>query len=105
MLQRLSGNLVQTEQAGSQDVEQENRVFAASSGVGDATSSVQELIELARQGDTAAFGELIKRHYSMCLKRACPSSVPSPLTFVTGCPFRFVSLEPEPAAHSKEIVL
>jgi RNA polymerase sigma-70 factor (ECF subfamily) len=71
MLQRLSRNLVQTEESGAQDGEQENRVFAASNGgEGDATASVQELIELARQGDTAAFGELIKRYYSMCLKRA-----------------------------------
>ena len=30
----------------------------------------QDLIEFARQGDTVAFGELIKRHYSTCLKRA-----------------------------------
>jgi RNA polymerase sigma-70 factor (ECF subfamily) len=30
----------------------------------------QELIDLARQGDTAAFGELIHRHYDTCLKRA-----------------------------------
>jgi len=29
-----------------------------------------QLIQQARQGDTAAFGELIKRHYDSCLKRA-----------------------------------
>jgi RNA polymerase sigma-70 factor (ECF subfamily) len=70
MLHRLSGNLVQTEE-GSQDGEPENGASAASNGCdGDATASVQDLIELARQGDTAAFGELIKLHYSMCLKRA-----------------------------------
>jgi DNA-binding GntR family transcriptional regulator len=71
MLPRPRGNLVQTEEASSQDGEHESRVFAASNGgARDATASVQELIELARQGDTAAFGELIQRHYSMCLKRA-----------------------------------
>jgi RNA polymerase sigma-70 factor, ECF subfamily len=30
----------------------------------------EELIELARQGDTDAFGELINHHYFTCLKRA-----------------------------------
>lgn len=30
----------------------------------------QQLIESARQGDATAFGELIKRHYDSCLKRA-----------------------------------
>jgi RNA polymerase sigma-70 factor, ECF subfamily len=29
------------------------------------------MIDLARGGDTSAFGELIKRHYAMCIKRAC----------------------------------
>src|SRR5262249_53457788 len=36
----------------------------------DNNESERELIELARQGDTSAFGELIKRNYNMCLKRA-----------------------------------
>ena len=30
----------------------------------------QELVKLARQGDTRAFGELIKQNYNACLKRA-----------------------------------
>src|SRR5580704_9745784 len=34
------------------------------------SSEEQEVIASARQGDTAAFGELIKRHYANCLKRA-----------------------------------
>jgi RNA polymerase sigma-70 factor (ECF subfamily) len=33
-------------------------------------SDDQELVNLARQGDTEAFGELIHRHYGTCLKRA-----------------------------------
>jgi RNA polymerase sigma-70 factor (ECF subfamily) len=37
---------------------------------GNAACNEQELIELARQGDAAAFGELIKRHYDTCLRRA-----------------------------------
>jgi RNA polymerase sigma-70 factor, ECF subfamily len=36
----------------------------------DAALLEQELIDLARQGDAAAFGELVKRHYDTCLKRA-----------------------------------
>jgi RNA polymerase sigma-70 factor (ECF subfamily) len=36
----------------------------------NATRVEQDLIDLARCGDTAAFGELIKRHYNTCLKRA-----------------------------------
>lgn len=32
--------------------------------------SEQDLIDSARHGDAASFGELIKRNYSMCLKRA-----------------------------------
>lgn len=31
----------------------------------------RRLIDLARGGDANAFGELIKRHYPMCIKRAC----------------------------------
>ena len=70
MLQRLNGNLVQNEGAGAEHGDKERRVLAGSNcGEGNATSE-QELIEQARQGDTAAFGELIKRHYNMCLKRA-----------------------------------
>jgi RNA polymerase sigma-70 factor (ECF subfamily) len=43
-----------------------------STGEADACSTrgEQELIEMARRGDTAAFGELIQRHYTTCLKRA-----------------------------------
>jgi RNA polymerase sigma-70 factor (ECF subfamily) len=37
---------------------------------GNANCGDQQLIDSARQGDTTAFGELIKRHYSSCLKRA-----------------------------------
>jgi RNA polymerase sigma-70 factor (ECF subfamily) len=45
--------------------------FAKTSAVeASATRGEQDLIHLARQGDTAAFGELIKRHYATCLKRA-----------------------------------
>ena len=33
-------------------------------------SDEQRLIDLARNGDANAFGELIKRHYAMCIKRA-----------------------------------
>jgi len=32
--------------------------------------SEQALVELSRQGDVNAFGQLIQRHYSTCLKRA-----------------------------------
>jgi RNA polymerase sigma-70 factor, ECF subfamily len=41
-----------------------------SAGGGDAACEERQLIEFARQGDTAAFGELINRHYGSCLKRA-----------------------------------
>src|SRR5258708_38015645 len=34
------------------------------------SSSEEALVELARQGNTEAFGELIQRHYKTCLKRA-----------------------------------
>jgi len=37
----------------------------------EASSSSEEvLVELSRQGNTEAFGELIRRHYKTCLKRA-----------------------------------
>src|SRR5215471_3927569 len=57
MLERLNGNVVRNEAAGAEQGEQ-------------ADANEHQLIELARHGDTASFGELIKRHYSMCLKRA-----------------------------------
>ena len=49
-----------------------NQIFIAeTSAAGEnATCEEHQLIEFARQGDTAAFGELINRHYSSCLKRA-----------------------------------
>ncbi len=34
------------------------------------SSSEEALVELSRQGNTEAFGELIQRHYKNCLKRA-----------------------------------
>src|SRR5258708_876191 len=34
------------------------------------SSSEEALVELSRQGNTEAFGELIQRHYKTCLKRA-----------------------------------
>jgi RNA polymerase sigma-70 factor, ECF subfamily len=36
----------------------------------DRAERERELVELARQGDKAAFGELIERHYKPCLKLA-----------------------------------
>jgi RNA polymerase sigma-70 factor (ECF subfamily) len=48
-----------------QDVSGETSAVDGNANCGD-----QQLIESARQGDTTAFGELIKRHYSSCLKRA-----------------------------------
>jgi len=44
----------------------------ATAGVeGDASvSGEEELVELARRGDTHAFGELIRQNYNSCLKRA-----------------------------------
>jgi RNA polymerase sigma-70 factor (ECF subfamily) len=47
-------------------------VFAetATADTTDASGAEPGLIASARQGDTAAFGELIKRHYASCLKRA-----------------------------------
>ena len=37
---------------------------------GNNVSTDEELVALARSGDTNAFGELIERHYGTCLKRA-----------------------------------
>ena len=50
----------------------ENQAVFAETPPGDtgASSEEQKLIASARQGDTAAFGELINRHYANCLKRA-----------------------------------
>jgi RNA polymerase sigma-70 factor (ECF subfamily) len=36
----------------------------------EARSHEDELVQLAKQGDTHAFGELFRQHYSACLKRA-----------------------------------
>lgn len=36
----------------------------------DHSTDEHRLIDLARNGDPNAFGELIKRHYAMCIKRA-----------------------------------
>ena len=36
----------------------------------DHASTDEELVDMARRGDTGAFGELITRHYGTCLKRA-----------------------------------
>ncbi len=36
----------------------------------DQNADEQRLIDLARTGDANAFGELIRRHYAMCIKRA-----------------------------------
>lgn len=46
--------------------------FETSTGVERDTAvlSVEDLVELARQGDTHAFGELIRQNYNTCLKRA-----------------------------------
>jgi RNA polymerase sigma-70 factor, ECF subfamily len=78
MLQQLNGNPAQNDGVGSEHAAQEDTataqapiVFAASSrGEANSAASEQGLIDLARQGDTAAISELIKRHYNMCLKRA-----------------------------------
>jgi RNA polymerase sigma-70 factor (ECF subfamily) len=45
-------------------------VFASPAREANAICGELELIEFARLGDTAAFGELIRRHYPTCLKRA-----------------------------------
>jgi len=43
---------------------------AAGSKEDETRSREQELVELARQGDTGAFGDLIRQNYNACLKRA-----------------------------------
>ena len=43
---------------------------AAGSAEQQARSKEEELVDLARQGDTAAFGDLIRQNYNACLKRA-----------------------------------
>src|SRR5215467_1441297 len=43
---------------------------AAGSKEDETRSREQELVELARQGDTGAFGDLIRQNYNSCLKRA-----------------------------------
>jgi len=78
MLQQVDGNLAQNEAAGLERGEQDSTVTVRAPIVfsesktdeANSAASEQELIELARQGDSAAFGELIDRHYNMCLKRA-----------------------------------
>lgn len=52
------------------DKEDQNVPAEAPAGDRNAVCGEQQLIESARQGDTTAFGELIKRHYVSCLKRA-----------------------------------
>lgn len=77
MLER-SNDLVQAELTNSAPVtcqprptsENQSAFATVSAGEANATRDEQELIEFARQGDTAAFGELIKRHYATCLRRA-----------------------------------
>ena len=59
MVQLLNATLVQSDGANDNQGEPENT-----------SASEQDLVERARGADTAAFGELIKRHYKMCLKRA-----------------------------------
>jgi RNA polymerase sigma-70 factor, ECF subfamily len=78
MLQQVDEKLAQNEAAGVEGSEQESAItFRAPIVLADSKAdeanggtSEQELIELARQGETTAFDELIKRHYSKCLKRA-----------------------------------
>ena len=71
MQRRLSGDWVENIEADAKSHGQEQSALVRSKG-GEAnpSHSEQELIAMARGGDTAAFGELIERHYSMCLKRA-----------------------------------
>lgn len=79
MLQRSSGSLVLDVPLGSEYVAEENRTAAATSTAfavpggtePNTAASEQELLDLARGGDTTAFGKLIERHYRMCKKRAC----------------------------------
>jgi RNA polymerase sigma-70 factor, ECF subfamily len=78
MLQQLNGNLAQNPVTGFEHMEQESTVTFGVPMVfsvpkaeeANGSSSEQELILLARQGNSTAFDELIKRHYKMCLKRA-----------------------------------
>ena len=78
MLEPLNEQLLQVEPAILASVtsqppvaEENHAVFAeTAAGDGSAACSEQQLIESARRGDTTAFGELIKRHYNSCLKRA-----------------------------------
>src|SRR5581483_12245115 len=76
MLQQLNETTVQSEDAvpphGLLQVKPESAIEATVSGDHgrSQTESERELIDLARQGDTAAFGELIKQNYRGCLKRA-----------------------------------
>ena len=43
---------------------------AAGSNAKEARSHEEELVQLAKQGDTRAFGELLRQNYNGCLKRA-----------------------------------
>jgi RNA polymerase sigma-70 factor (ECF subfamily) len=84
MLESLNGNLSHDGPASVDSAERDPLSFAgaynghASAGAiavmaespNDGIRSERILIELARQGDSAAFGELIERHYKTCLKRA-----------------------------------
>jgi RNA polymerase sigma factor (sigma-70 family) len=78
MVERLNETLSQVEPAYSvAETRQpsgplEHQILFAEKPTGeiDASPAEQDLIASARQGDTAAFGELIKRHYANCLKRA-----------------------------------
>jgi RNA polymerase sigma-70 factor (ECF subfamily) len=54
--------------AGEAAAKEEQPTAAANAAASAANE--KELVDLARAGDTAAFGQLIQRHYSTCLKRA-----------------------------------
>lgn len=82
MLQRCNGNLIQErpprveplddtnadehQSPETRFAEVETRIDTES----NTEASEDALIQLTQRGDTAAFGQLIKRHYNMCLKRA-----------------------------------
>src|SRR5579864_2329537 len=78
MPETLNEQLLQAEPAGSAFVMSQPRTGIDNRSVseetpaveGNATCGEQQLVDSARQGDATAFGELIKRHYSSCLKRA-----------------------------------
>jgi len=78
MLERLNEHVSQVEPACSVGETRrasgalEHQILFAETTTGeiDASCVEQDLIASARQGDTAAFGELIKRNYANCLKRA-----------------------------------